>query len=68
MADIIRQEQLETESIARSRPRRVVPPVQMYEHSNLLAYALNVEINLDEGEPQKFEEAMAGLSLFIKHF
>ena len=38
---------METESIAMSRLRRLVPPMQMYEHSNLLAYALNVEHDHD---------------------
>ena len=59
MVQLRRQAQLEEESVARSRPRREVQPILRYEHSNLLTYALSVEMTPDEGEPQSFEEAMA---------
>ena len=67
MVQLRRQAQQEEESVARTRPRRDIQPVLRYEHSNLLAYALNVELSPCEGEPQGYEEAMASIDSAKMH-
>ena len=46
------------DSIANRKPKRMTQLPKRYEHSNLIAYALNVELAPSEGEPRSFEEAV----------
>ena len=59
MAEQRRLENEEENIIARRREKRVIQPIVRYEHSNLIAYAFNVEMAPSEGEPSTYEEAMS---------